>query len=77
MNVDTYKVSEKDLAAQGVHRLPWTLGDAIAAFECSEFIKEVLGAELHASYAEYKRAEWQEYNTVVTEWEQAKYLKLW
>jgi len=77
VNVDTYKVSEKDLAAQGTRRLPWTLGDAIAAFERSEFIKEVLGAELHASYAEYKRAEWQEYNTVVTEWEQAKYLRLW
>lgn len=77
VNIDTYKVSEKDLATRGVHRLPWTLGDAIAAFERSEFIKGVLGADLHASYAEYKRAEWQEYNTVVTEWEQAKYLRLW
>jgi glutamine synthetase len=37
----------------------------------------VLGAELHESYAEYKRAEWQEYNTVVTEWEQTRYLRLW
>jgi glutamine synthetase len=77
VNIDTYKVSERDLAAQGVHRLPWTLGEAIDAFERSDFIKQVLGEELHASYAEYKRAEWQEYNTVVTEWEQAKYLRLW
>ncbi len=77
VNVDTYKVSEKDLAAQGVHRLPWTLGEAIAAFERSEFIKRVLGPELHGSYAEYKRAEWQEYNTVVSEWELSKYLRLW
>jgi glutamine synthetase len=77
VNVDTYKVSEKDLAAQGVHRLPWTLGEAIAAFERSDFLRDVLGSDLHASYAEYKRAEWQEYNTVVTEWEQARYLKLW
>jgi glutamine synthetase len=77
VNVDTYKVSDKDLAAQGVHRLPWTLGEAITAFERSEFLSDVLGPDLHASYAEYKRAEWQEYNTVVTEWEQAKYLKLW
>jgi len=77
VNVDTYKVSEKDLAAQGVHRLPWTLGDAIVAFERSEFLRQVLGDELHASYAAYKRAEWQEYNTVVSEWEQARYLRLW
>jgi glutamine synthetase len=77
VNIDTYKVSEKDLAAEGVHRLPWTLGEAIAAFERSEFVRGVLGDELHSSYAEYKRAEWQEYNTVVTEWEQARYLRLW
>jgi glutamine synthetase len=77
VNIDTYKVSEKELAAQGTRRLPWTLGEAIAAFEGSEFVRGVLGAELHDSYAEYKRAEWQEYNTVVTEWEQAKYLRLW
>jgi glutamine synthetase len=58
VNIDTYKVSEKDLAAQGVHRLPWTLGEALDAFEQSDFIKGVLGEELHASYAESKRAEW-------------------
>jgi glutamine synthetase len=40
-------------------------------------VRKVLGEELHASYADYKRAEWQEYNTVVSEWEQARYLRLW
>jgi glutamine synthetase len=77
VNVDTYKVSERDLAAQGTRRLPWTLGEAITAFEQSDFVRGVLGDDLHASYAEYKRAEWQEYNTVVSEWEQARYLRLW
>jgi glutamine synthetase len=77
VNIDTYKVSERDLAAQGTRRLPWTLGEAIDAFEQSDFMRQVLGEELYASYAEYKRAEWQEYNTVVTEWEQTKYLRLW
>jgi len=77
VNIDTYKVSEKELAARGVRRLPWTLGEAITAFEESDFVQKVLGTELHASYAELKRAEWQEYNTVVGEWEQARYLRLW
>ena len=72
VNIDTYKMSEAELAAQGIRRLPWTLGEAIDAFEESEFVPEVLGAELHASYAELKRAEWQEYNTVVSEWEQTQ-----
>jgi glutamine synthetase len=77
VNIDTYKVSESHLAAMGVRRLPWTLGEAITAFEQSDFVQKVLGTELHASYAELKRAEWQEYNTVVGEWEQARYLRLW
>jgi glutamine synthetase len=77
VNVDTYKISEKELAAMGVRRLPWTLGEAIAAFEDSEFVAKVLGPELHASYAQLRRAEWEEYNTVVGDWEQARYLRLW
>jgi glutamine synthetase len=37
----------------------------------------VLGSELHACYAKLKREEWQEYNTVVGEWELNRYLRLW
>ena len=77
VNIDTYKVSEKDLADMGVRRLPWNLGEAVTAFEDSEFAQQVLGSELHASYARLKREEWQEYNTVVSTWEQDKYLRLW
>lgn len=77
VNIDTYKISEKELAAMGVRRLPWTLGEAIAAFEDSEFVAKVLGPELHATYAQLRRAEWEEYNTVVSDWEQARYLRLW
>jgi glutamine synthetase len=77
VNIDTYKISEKDLAAMGVHRLPWTLGEAVTAFEHSEFAHKVLGSELHATYAQLKREEWQEYNTVVSDWERARYLRLW
>jgi glutamine synthetase len=77
VNIDTYKISEKELAGMGVRRLPWTLGEAIAAFEESSFAQKVLGAELHAAYAQLKRDEWQEYNTVVGEWEQDRYLRLW
>ncbi len=77
VNIDTYSRSEKELAAQGIHRLPRTLGEAIDAFEASELCREVLGEQVHRSYAEYKRAEWLEYNTVVGEWEREKYLQLW
>ncbi|MEP7024644.1 MAG: type III glutamate--ammonia ligase, partial [Actinomycetota bacterium] len=77
VNTDTYKMTQQDLADQGVRRLPWTLGEAVTAFERSEFAATVLGPELHTSYAELRRAEWEEYNTVVGDWEQQRYLRLW
>ena len=77
VNTDTYKMTEPELAASGVHRLPWTLGEAVTAFENSEFVQKVLGSELHAAYAKLKRDEWQEYNTVVSDWELTRYLRLW
>ena len=77
VNTDTYTMTGAELAALGVRRLPWTLGEAVTAFEESEFVPKVLGSELHACYAKLKREEWQEYNTVVSEWELNRYLRLW
>jgi glutamine synthetase len=77
VNIDTYKVSEQDLTSAGIHRLPATLGEAVDEFEASEFARQVLGEEVHRTYAQVKRAEWLEYNTVVSEWERTKYMQLW
>ena len=77
VNIDTYKVSEEDLTSTGIHRLPGTLGEAVDEFEGSDFAREVLGEEVHRTYTQVKRAEWLEYNTVVSEWERNKYMQLW
>jgi glutamine synthetase len=77
VNVDTYSVGEEELEASGVRRVPATLGQAIDEFEADELAREVFGAELHATYARVRRAEWNEYNTVVGEWERQRYLHLW
>jgi glutamine synthetase len=77
VNFDTYKVSEADLAKDGIHRLPWTLGDSVEAFASSSLVRDVVGEEVQNHYVELKRAEWLEYNTVVGEWEQKRYLQLW
>lgn len=77
VNIDTYQVSDEDLRAAGIHRLPSTLGEAITEFEASDFARQILGAELHATYVNAKKAEWLEYNTVVSAWERDRYLRLW
>jgi glutamine synthetase len=77
VNTDTYSVSDDELRAAGVRRLPATLGEAITEFEASAFAKEVLGEEVHKTFVQLKQAEWLAYNTVVTEWEREQYLRLW
>ncbi|MCU1623451.1 MAG: glutamine synthetase [Frankiales bacterium] len=77
VNIDTYKVSEQDLTSAGIHRLPGTLGEAVDEFAASDFARQVLGDEVHSTYTQVKRAEWLEYNTVVSEWERNKYMQLW
>lgn len=77
VNVDTYKTSRDDLLAMGAHRLPATLGEALDAFASDSLMADVFGKDFHDDYEAYKRAEWDEYNTVVDRWEIDKYLKLW
>jgi glutamine synthetase len=77
VDFDTYSVTEDDLAAQGIRRLPRTLGQAIESFAEDDLAREVLGEPFHQSFAKYKRAEWEEYCLVVEDWERARYLHLW
>ncbi|MCW2498875.1 MAG: glutamine synthetase [Frankiales bacterium] len=77
VNFDTYKASQQELDAAGVVRLPATLAEALDELEASDFAKGVLGADVHKSFLELKRAESLEYNTVVGEWERQRYMQLW
>jgi glutamine synthetase len=75
LNVDAYQLTTDDLARQGIAQLPATLEDALAEFEADELAQEVMGKELHQTYAAYKRAECHEHRSVVTDWELASYLQ--
>jgi glutamine synthetase len=77
INVDTYQTSRDELHAMGASRLPANLGEALDAFAADSLMEETFGKEFHSDYETYKRTEWDEYNTVVDEWEVKKYLRLW
>ncbi len=71
-----YEFTDAQLAAKGVQALPKTLGEAVEAFAADPFVEQVLGAELRNEFITYKRAEWEEYHTTVSQWEIDKYARL-
>ncbi|MDD6784916.1 MAG: glutamine synthetase family protein [Eggerthellales bacterium] len=64
----------RELAKMGIGTLPATLGEAIDLFEASELMKEVLGEHIHSYLIEHKRAEWEEYQGRISQWEMDRYL---
>lgn len=77
INFDTYSRSKDELLEAGVKRLPMNLGEALDAFLANSLLIDAFGKEFHSDFEAYKRKEWDEYNTVVSQWEIDKYLKLW
>lgn len=77
VNADTYGIDDAELAASGIDRLPGTLGEAAAALERDEVIREVMGPELHDTFVASARREWDDFNTVVSSWELDAYLHRW
>jgi len=70
---DTFRQSERELAAKGIERLPRTLGEAVDWFERSELMRETLGDHIFDYLVRVKRAEWDEFCTTVTDWEREHY----
>ncbi len=70
---DTFRQSEAELAAQGIERLPRTLGEAIDRFSQSDLMREVLGDHIFTYFVREKSREWDEYCTTVTDWELKHY----
>ncbi len=72
-----YLKSEAELEQLGVSYLPRTLEEAVDAFDADDLGRQVMGDLMAKTYADFKRAEWDEYQTHVSDWEVSRYLKLW
>src|SRR5436305_8814950 len=72
-----YEVSKEVLRREGIAVLPATLKDAVDALEADEVIRAALGDEYAQTYIAAKRAEWEEYHNVVSQWEIDHYVDLY
>lgn len=70
-----YLTSPEDIARQGIQTLPRTLGEAIDAFEADPLSEQVMGPLMRKTFIEFKRNEWLDYQSHVTDWERSRYMR--
>jgi glutamine synthetase len=70
-----YLTSPEDIARQGIQTLPRTLGEAIDAFEADPISEQVMGPLMRKTFIDFKRNEWLDYQSHVTDWERSRYMR--
>ncbi len=61
--------------ARNLPRVPYTLAQAVEAFERSEFAKRAFGAAVHEHYTHFYRTEVAAFDKAVTDWERKRYFE--
>ncbi len=74
IDVNIYKLSDKERESLGIKSLPISLNEAISIAKKSAFVKELMGVEFASSYFEAKEKEYGEYRRTINQWEIEKYL---
>lgn len=74
IDVNIYKLSDREREALGIKNLPISLNEAVRIARKSDFINELLGAEFASSYLSAKEQEYGEYRQTINQWEIEKYL---
>lgn len=73
---DMYAYTPRQLDEMGIRFLPRTLAEAVDGLEADELARSVLGPVMHDAWVAFKRAEWEEYHTHVSDWERRRYLRM-
>ncbi len=71
---DIYHMNAEERAGNGIKSLPENLGHALSIMSRSDLVKKTLGEHIFEHYQTIKGQEWDEYRTMVTDWEVSKYL---
>lgn len=73
INMNIYKLTDKERAALGIKNLPISLNEAVRVAKESNFITELLGNTFKERYLEEKEREYGEYRKTISQWEIEKY----
>lgn len=73
---DIFEMTAQERIDRKIDSLPGTLGEAIAAAENSELLREALGDHIFGKFIDNKKIEWQDYCSSVTDYELDRYLPI-
>lgn len=74
--IEPPEIFEGDIyAATHLPRVPYTLAEAVAQFEASEFAKRAFGASVVEHYTHFFKTEVKAYETAVSDWERKRYFE--
>lgn len=76
MRENLFELSEEERRAKGIETLPGSLGEAIAATEKSELVRETLGDHAFERFIWNKKKEWDQFRIQVTPFELEKLLPI-
>jgi glutamine synthetase len=71
---DVWSLTDRERRALGLDALPSSLAEAITLAESSELLAETLGEHVFDFFLRNKRAEWQDYRSVVSAFERDRML---
>ena len=74
VDLNIYKLSDREREALGIKSLPISLNEAIRLAKQSDFVTELLGERFKESYISAKEKEYNEYRKTINQWEIDNYL---
>lgn len=74
INVNIYKLSDREREALGIKSLPISLNEALKIAKQSDFVTELLGERFKENYIAAKEKEYNEYRKTINQWEIENYL---
>lgn len=74
VDCNIYEMTPGERRAAGIENMPADLKEAVDCLVADEFLCSVLGEHITTKYVEAKMKEWENYTTIVSQWEIDEYL---
>jgi len=71
---DIFSMNQESRERNGIKSLPHNLYRAVEAMTRDSLIRETLGDHVYSQYVTGKKREWEEYRSIVTQWEIDRYM---